>query len=113
MNTRDTLYHYVSLKSNGGGTITLMGADQVEDHVQRGILEDDDEKMWDIFAASLDEASAIHAMRMGWHPYNPMGDPQLCPRDCGSYHYPLGAGQCPLCGAAEFPNKEAESGPRD
>jgi hypothetical protein len=105
MNTRDTLYHYVGLRSDGGGTITLLGADQVEDHVQRGILEGDYEKLWDIFAASAEEASAVHAMRMGWHPYKPMGDPQLCPRACGSYYYPLGSGQCPLCGPDGLPDR--------
>ena len=97
MNTRETLYHYVSLRSDGGGTITLMGADQVDDHVLSGVLESDYEKLWDIFAASSEEASAIHAMRMGWHPYNPMGEPKLCPRNCGCYYYSLGSGQCPLC----------------
>lgn len=101
MNTRQTLRHYVSLKSDGGSAITLTGADQVEDQVQRGVLEGDCEKMWDIFAASWEEASAIHAMRLGWRPYHPMGEPRLCPRGCGSHYYPLGSGQCPLCGLIE------------
>lgn len=98
MNTRENLHHYVSLKSDGGGTITLMGADKVIDLVHSGVLEADYEKLWDIFAASSEEASAIHAMRLGWHPYKPMGEPELCPRGCGSYFYPLGSSECPLCG---------------
>ena len=98
MNTRETLYHYVTLRSDGGGTTTLMGADQVEDFVERGVLEEDFEKLWDIFAASSEEASAIHAMRLGWHPYNPIGEAQLCPRHCGCHYYPKGSCQCPICG---------------
>ena len=98
MNARESLFHYVSLKSDGGGVITLMGADQVEADVARGALESDYEKLWDIFAASSEEAFAIHYMRLGWHPYNPIGESEPCPRSCGSHYYPLGSGQCPLCG---------------
>ncbi|MCB1088256.1 MAG: hypothetical protein KDM63_14500 [Verrucomicrobiae bacterium] len=107
MNTRDTLSHYVSLTSDQGSTITLMKADRVEEHLRLGILEKDYETLWDIFAASDEEASSIHAMRLGWRPYHPVGEPQLCPGNCGCHYYPLGSGECPLCGPIVDPESQS------
>jgi len=97
MSTKDSLHHYVTL-SEPDGPITLMGAEGVDDAVKRGLVGEDFTKLWDIYAASSEEASSIHHLRLGHGPYNPIGEPAKCPRGCGAFYYPKGSGQCALCG---------------
>lgn len=98
MHPKDTLHHYVVFSGDKGGAITLMGAGDVADLKARRLIEPDAVKLWDIFAASPEEAQAIHCMRMGWHPYNPAGEAMRCPKGCGAHYYPEGSGVCPICG---------------
>ncbi len=51
-----------------------------------------------IMADTSEEAMAVHHIKMGWEPYKPAGNPQLCPNNCGSCFYPEGSGECPKCG---------------
>jgi hypothetical protein len=48
-------------------------------------------------AATHEEASAIHALRMGWAPYRPLGPATPCPA-CGALLYAEGSGECWRCG---------------
>lgn len=98
MNPKEALHHYTVFVGDNGGTITLMGASDIADLKARRLIEPDAVKLWDIFAASPEEAQAIHCMRMGWHPYNPMGETKQCSKGCGAHYYPEGSGICPVCG---------------
>lgn len=60
-------------------------------------LEGKVRKLYEFDAATGEEASAIHALRMGWEPYTPMGNPAPCPK-CAATFYPDGSGQCWRCG---------------
>ena len=50
------------------------------------------------FAETGEEASSIYNLRVGFGPYKPMGEPELCPKCNVSYYYPKGSGECPYCG---------------
>ena len=54
-------------------------------------------KLYEFEAATGEEASSIHNLRMGFGPYKPMGEPQPCPK-CSAWFYPEGSGQCWRCG---------------
>ncbi len=55
------------------------------------------EKLFDVEAATWEEAMSIYNLRMGFGPYIPEGDPENCPR-CDSFYYPRGSGVCWKCG---------------
>lgn len=55
------------------------------------------ELLWRIEAATSEEASAIHHLRLGWEPYKPIGEAAPCPK-CGAMFYPEGSGECWRCG---------------
>lgn len=55
------------------------------------------QKLYEFAAATAEEASSIHNLRMGFGPYKPMGEPAPCPR-CAAWFYPQGSGQCWRCG---------------
>jgi len=55
--------------------------------------------MWMIYilkAETFEEAMAVHNLRMGFSPYQPMGEPIKCPQCSHGYYY-LGSGKC-FCG---------------
>jgi len=54
--------------------------------------------LYEIEAATWEEAMAIHSLRQGNAPYRPEGTPERCP-GCEALYYPLGSGQCWKCGA--------------
>ncbi len=53
--------------------------------------------LWRIEAATWEEASAIHHLRMGDGGYQVNGLAKHCPK-CGSMYYPKGSGECWQCG---------------
>ena len=55
------------------------------------------EFLFEIEAATGEEAAAIYNLRMGFGVYEPMGEPESCPK-CGSWFYPQGSGECWKCG---------------
>jgi hypothetical protein len=55
------------------------------------------EFLFDIEAATGEEAAAICNLRMGFGPYEPIGEPKRCPT-CVYWYYPDGSGECWLCG---------------
>jgi hypothetical protein len=61
------------------------------------LLSNATEFLFEIEAATGEEASAIYSLRMGFGPYNPMGEPDNCP-NCNSWYYPQGSGECWQCG---------------
>ena len=54
-------------------------------------------KLFEIEAATSEEASSIYNLRMGFGPYKPMGEPKPCPK-CAAWFYPSGSGECWRCG---------------
>jgi hypothetical protein len=69
----------------------------VEEARKKGLLGPNATLLYRFEAATLEEASAIHALRMGWQPYRPIGESAPCPR-CGAWFYPEGSGECWRCG---------------
>jgi hypothetical protein len=57
----------------------------------------DVEMLFEIHAATAEEAAAICNLRLGFGPYEPIGDPERCPR-CDSWYYPQGSAECWRCG---------------
>lgn len=53
--------------------------------------------LYEFEAATGEEASAIHNLRMGFGAYTPNGEPEECPKCC-AWFYPQGSGQCWRCG---------------
>ena len=89
--------HYVAMSADDGCEITLIRAERVSVDREKGLLTEEAEKMWDIFAATWEEAMTIHYLRLGYGQYN-AGEPTECPNKCGSYYFPEGSAHCPLCG---------------
>lgn len=58
--------------------------------------------LFEIEAATLEEAQAVYHMRMGWGAYDP-GTPERCPvcADDHVVYYPEGSGQCWKCELAK------------
>lgn len=77
---------------------TLSTAAGIRWQKEKGLIGKGAELLHKFSAASPEEANAIYHLRMGWEPYRPVGDPALCPNNCGSYYYPNGSGVCPNCG---------------
>ena len=80
------------------GCVTLTTRDGAVQLKRTGQLEKDARLLYEFAAATGEEASTIHYERQGWEPYKPIGESALCPNKCGSYYYPLGSGDCPVCG---------------
>ncbi len=80
------------------GCVTLTTKDQAIQWKVTGQLAEDARLLYEFDAATGEEASTIHHERQGWEPYRPIGEPALCPNRCGSYYYPHGSGDCPVCG---------------
>jgi hypothetical protein len=79
-------------------SVMLSTPNAVSDHKLKGLFIGKEKLLYKIEADTYEEAMAVHHIKMGWEPYKPMGDPQLCPNSCGSYYYPEGSGECPKCG---------------
>jgi hypothetical protein len=73
----------------------LSGA--AEERRSKGLLSDRATMLYSFEAATHEEAFAVHALRMGWQPYRPVGEAAPCPR-CGALFYPEGSGECWRCG---------------
>ena len=81
-------------------SILLATPDDVADYRATKLLGPNAELRYRFEAATWEEANAIHALRMGWEPYRPIGAPAPCP-ECGATHYPEGSTQCWRRGASE------------
>lgn len=77
---------------------TLTTRENADNLKRAGQLESDAQLIYEFKAASGEEASTIHYERQGWKPYQPIGESAVCPNQCGSFYYPLGSGDCPVCG---------------
>lgn len=80
------------------GCVTLTTRENADNLKRAGQLESDAQLIYEFKAASGEEASTIHYERQGWKPYQPIGESAVCPNQCGSFYYPLGSGDCPVCG---------------
>lgn len=75
----------------------LVTLESEKEQRQKGLLPSDAELLWEIEAATCEEASAIYHLRMGFEPYVPQGEWQPCPK-CEAVYYPEGYGECWKCG---------------
>jgi hypothetical protein len=85
-----------AFESDGCITLTPKGHPNQLQH--RGPMPSDARLLYEFTAATGEEASTIHHERQGWESYRPIGKPKICPEGCGSYYYPKGSGDCPVCG---------------
>jgi hypothetical protein len=73
---------------DGSTTFTLAGRPVPEGGVP----------LWEIEAATWEEACAVYHVRMGWEPYRPSGEPAACPVHGEDFVvYPEGSGKCWKC----------------
>ena len=79
-------------------SVTFATAEAIEYQKANRLLGHGLKFLYSVEADTPEEAMAIHHIKMGWEPYKPIGEPQKCPKDCGSYFYPKGSGVCPKCG---------------
>ena len=77
--------------------ISLMSREEAQRNIETDGLTKADLLEYSIEADTWEEACAIHNLRQGWGGYNPMGEPEPCPK-CGSWFYPQGSGECWQCG---------------
>jgi hypothetical protein len=77
-------------------SVTLAPAGTAAELRAKGLLSVRATLLYRFDADTSEEASAIHALRMGWEPYRPIGESTPCPR-CGAIYYPQGSGQCWRC----------------
>jgi hypothetical protein len=82
---------------DGENGITLTLASEIERQRTTGAISAAAKRLHVIEADTWEEAAAMHAIKMGWGPYNP-GPSAPCPRGCGAFYYPEGSGECPNCG---------------
>lgn len=79
-------------------SITLSTLEGIEEQRANGLLPASAELRYRIDADTFEEAMAVHHIKMGWSPYQPLGKAQSCPNHCGAVFYPEGNGECPNCG---------------
>ncbi len=86
--------------SDAGCTeITVGTTEQIAEYRCRDLLGDNPKLLYEIQAATWEEAMAVHHIRMGWEPYRPVGEAAPCPNGCGALFYPKGTGWCRNCGS--------------
>ncbi len=78
-------------------SVTLSTIDGIADLRKKNLLSASAQLLYRFEAATFEEASAIHALRMGNSPFRPVGPPADCPR-CGATYYPESSAQCWRCG---------------
>src|SRR5688572_12171838 len=91
-----TVTTYEGWRDPADGSVLLTTAEEAARERATGLLSADATLAWRFDAATWEEANAIHALRLGWEPYRPVGAPAPCPR-CGATYYPEGSGQCWRC----------------
>ena len=85
------------LDEEDGGLLVAQPA-QVAEQRSKNLLSRAARLLHVINADTPEEAMAVHNVKMGWAPYQPMGTAADCPRGCGAKYYPEGSGICPNCG---------------
>jgi hypothetical protein len=88
---------YRAYKSESESCIWVLVAGQEEELGTQNMHAADAVLLWEIDAHTYEEMMAIHSLRCGFGPYNPMGEPENCPK-CTAYFYPQGSGDCWRCG---------------
>lgn len=85
--------------SEGDATeVTLAPVASIVEQKEKGLIGPKAQLLYRFDAATWEEAQAIHHLRMGWEPYRPAGESNLCPK-CDSTVYPEGSGECWKCDA--------------
>ena len=86
------------LDDKDGASVTFSPPEVIAELRDRGLLHLDAKLLHKIEADTMEEALAVHYIRMGWAPYQPHTKPAKCPNGCGAFFYPGGSGECPNCG---------------
>lgn len=84
----------------GDDSLTLATTENANRLREKGLLEGEAELLYQFHAATAEEASAIHHLRMGWAPYKPEGEAAPC-RHCNATIYPESFGDCWRCGSQD------------
>ena len=79
-------------------SITFAPASRIDALRADGTILATDSLLHELVAATGEDAMAQHYKKMGWEPYQPVGQPAACLNKCGGQYYPLGYGDCPNCG---------------
>lgn len=79
-------------------SITFADLESLQDQRSKGLLPPNAKLLHRVEADTLEEALAVHHVKMGFAPFVPMGDARPCPNNCGATYYPEGSGECPNCG---------------
>lgn len=85
---------YQAWKTEEGEVFASMDTHSVEELKE---VYNATEFLFEIEAATGEEAAAIYNLRMNFGAHEPMGEPENCP-NCGSWFYPQGSGECWKCG---------------
>jgi len=79
-------------------SISLATIDGIAEQRAKGLLPPNAKLRHQIEAETMEEALAVHHIKMGWPPFQPPGKAQPCPNSCGALFYPEGSAECPNCG---------------
>jgi hypothetical protein len=80
------------------GAMTLGTVESIQEQRTKGLLAPNAKLRYRFEADTLEEALAVHHIKMGWSTFQPAGKPAPCPNACGGFFYPEGSGECPNCG---------------
>ena len=89
---------YEAWQDESTSSITFASPEAIERLRALGDISDKAKLLHRVEADMPEEAMAVHHIKMGWAPYEPMGEASECPRGCGAMFYPGGSGECPNCG---------------
>ena len=91
------LTKYRAYKSESESCMMVTVAGKEDKLRQQHMFAADNVLLWKIDVHTFEEMMAIHNLRCGFEPYNPMSEPENCPR-CAAYYYPQGTDDCLRCG---------------
>jgi hypothetical protein len=89
---------YEAWQGDGGCTTAFGPEENIQEQRASGLLPTDAKLLYRVEAETLEEAMAVRHINMGWGPYDPVGEPEKCPKGCSAMFYPEGNGECPNCG---------------
>ena len=88
---------YTAWSGKDGSEVTMVPGEDRPRFADGSLQPNCEVLLWRFEAATQEEASAIHHLRLGREPYKPMGKAAPCPK-CGATFYPEGSGECWRCG---------------
>lgn len=99
---KETFEAWMEVDSDGSEDMMLAPPDVIREMTDKGLLSRDAKLKFRIEADTFEEACTVQHIKMGWSPYQPVGEATACPNLCGALYYPEGSGECPNCGKVPF-----------